>query len=169
VVQTIEERRAKDRERTAKYRRENPEKVKEIQKRSQDRIRDDPERLSKLRGWQTQYREQNRRALSDGERHRKFGITPEGYSELLKSQNGTCAICKQPETATRLGKVKALAVDHCHQSGAIRGLLCADCNTGIGKLRENTSIFLSAIRYLDYHSRQLNHPTGLADAAQTDG
>lgn len=169
MVQTIEDRRAKDRERTAKYRRENPEKVKEIQKRSQDRIKDDPERLSKLREWQTRYREKNRSALSDGERQRKFGITPERYSELLKSQNGTCAICKQPETATRLGKVKALAVDHCHQSGAIRGLLCADCNTGIGKLRENTSIFLSAIQYLEYHSRQTSHPTGLADAAQTDG
>ena len=169
MVQTIEDRRAKDRERTAKYRRENPEKVKEIQKRSQDRIKDNPERLSKLREWQSQYRENNRRALSDGERQRRFGITPERYSELLESQNGACAICKQPETATRLGKVKALAVDHCHQSGAIRGLLCADCNTGIGKLKENIDIFKSAIQYLEYHSRHQSHPTGLADAAQTDG
>ena len=167
MVQSIEDRRAKDRERTAKYRRENPEKVKEIQKRSSERIKDDPERLGKLRNWQQRYRDQNRRALSDGERQRRFGITPERYSELLKLQNGTCAICKQPETATRLGKVKALAVDHCHQSGAVRGLLCADCNMGIGKLKDDPLVLQSAIQYLS--SRYSSHPTGLADAAQTDG
>ena len=149
MVQSIEERRAKDRERTAKYRRENPGKVKAIQKRSKERIKDDLNRLEKLRGWQKQYREKNRQALSDGERQRKFGITPERYSELLELQNGTCAICKQPETATRLGKVKALAVDHCHQSGVVRGLLCADCNTGIGKLKDDPVVLQSAIQYLN--------------------
>ena len=118
-----QERRAKDRERTAKYRSKNPEKIKEIQKRSYDRLKSDPNRIEKLREWQKQYREKNRKALSDGERKRRFGITPERYAELFKSQNGTCAICKIPETATRLGKVKALSVDHCHKSGAIRGLL----------------------------------------------
>ena len=164
-----EERKRRGREKSAQYRRDNPEKWREIDRRAKLKARQDPEKNLQTLTYQKQYRENNRRVLSDRERQRRFGITPEGYSELLKSQNGTCAICKQPETATRLGKVKALAVDHCHQSGAIRGLLCADCNTGIGKLRENTSIFLSAIRYLDYHSRQLNHPTGLADAAQTDG
>jgi len=47
-----------------------------------------------------------------------------------------------------MGKVKALAVDHCHQSGAVRGLLCADCNMGIGKLKEDPLVFQSAIQYL---------------------
>ena len=150
----VVERRAKYRERTAKYRRENPEKVKEIQKRSAERIKDDPDRLEKLREWQKRYREKNRKALSDGERKRKFGITPSEYAELLKSQNGLCAICNNPETATRLGKVKTLSVDHCHKTNAVRGLLCSDCNTGIGKLKEDKSIFISAIRYLEYHSEQ---------------
>ena len=143
-----QERRAKDRERTAKYRSENPEKIKEIQKRSYDRLKSDPDRIEKLREWQKQYREKNRKALSDGERKRRFGITPEKYAELFKSQNGTCAICTNPETATRLGKVKALSVDHCHKSGAIRGLLCSDCNTGIGKLKDDVKILQSAIQYL---------------------
>jgi hypothetical protein len=143
-----QERRAKDRERTAKYRSENPEKIKEIQKRSYDRLKNDPDRIEKLREWQKRYREKNRRALSDSERKRRFGITPEKYAELFKSQNGTCAICKNSETATRLGKVKALSVDHCHKSGAIRGLLCSDCNTGIGKLKDDVKILQSAIHYL---------------------
>lgn len=164
-----EERRRRDREKSAKYRRENPEKWKEIDRRAKLKAKQDPEKVLRRLTYQKQYREENRRALSDRERQRRFGITPERYSELSESQNGACAICKQPETATRLGKVKALAVDHCHQSGAIRGLLCADCNTGIGKLKENIDIFQSAIQYLEYHSRHSNHPTGLADAAQTDG
>jgi hypothetical protein len=151
VTHTLDERRRKDRERTAKYRRENPEKIKVIQKRSTERIKNNPGRLEKLRGWQKQYREENRKALSDGERKRRFGITPERYSELLKSQNGVCAICNQPEIATRLGKVKALAVDHCHKSGKIRGLLCSDCNTGIGKLKDDPKVLLAAIQYLTYH------------------
>lgn len=151
MTHTLDERRRKDRERTAKYRRENPEKIKVIQKRSTERIKNNPDRLGKLRGWQKQYREENRKALSDGERKRKFGITPERYSELLQSQNGLCAICNQPETATRLGKVKALAVDHCHKSGGIRGLLCSDCNTGIGKLKDDPKVLLAAIQYLTYH------------------
>ncbi len=142
-------RRIKGRERAARYRSENPEKAKEIQKRSYGRIKNDPERLEKLRLWQKQYREKNRKALSDGERKRRFGITPEEYEKRFQSQSGTCAICKQPETATRLGKVKALSVDHCHKTGAIRGLLCSDCNTGIGKLKDDPKVLRSAIQYLE--------------------
>jgi len=162
-----EERRRKGRERAAKYRSENPEKFKEAQRRSKDRIKSNPERLEKLREWQKRYRDKNRKALSDGERRRRFGVTPEMYASLLQSQNGTCAICNKEETATRLGKVKALSVDHSHKTGAIRGLLCSDCNTGIGKLKDDPTILQSAIQYLT--SRHPNHPTGLADAAQTDG
>jgi transketolase len=154
MKQSDEERRRRNREKSAKYRRENPEKWKEIDRRSKLKLRQNPEKNLQKLTYQQQYREENRKALSDKERQRRFGITPEGYSDLFKSQNGTCAICKQPETATRLGKVKALAVDHCHRSGVVRGLLCADCNTGIGKLKENKNILLSAIRYLDKHSEQ---------------
>ena len=151
MTQSIEDRRRKDRERTAKYRRENPEKIKEIQKRSHDRIKGDLDRLEKLRKWQKRYREENRNALNDRERQRKFGITSQKYVELFKAQNGVCAICKNPETATRLGKIKALAVDHCHKSGAVRGLLCSDCNTGIGKLKDDPEVLHSAIQYIEKH------------------
>jgi len=146
-----QERRIKGRERTARYRKKNPDKIKEIQKRSYDRRKNDPDRLEKLRGWQKQYREDNRKALSDGERKRRFGITPESYADLFKSQLGACAICKNPETATRLGKTKALSVDHCHKTGAIRGLLCSDCNTGIGKLKDDPKVLRMAAQYLEYH------------------
>ena len=78
-----------------------------------------------------------------------FGLSLEQYQEMHDRQDGKCAICGQPETQLRDGKVKALAVDHCHSTGRIRGLLCSDCNTGIGKLKEDVEILQSAIRYLN--------------------
>jgi hypothetical protein len=75
----------------------------------------------------------------------KFGITPEQYQEMLKAQNGVCAICFQKETR------RALSVDHNHITGKVRGLLCDDCNHGIGKLKtdEGTALLFSAIKYIE--------------------
>jgi hypothetical protein len=47
--------------------------------------------------------------------------------------------------------VKALAVDHNHETGALRGLLCCDCNQALGKFQDSRDILLKAIRYLDKH------------------
>ena len=77
-----------------------------------------------------------------------FGISLEQYQEMHEKQDGKCKICGQPETQVRGGKVKSLAVDHDHKTGRIRGLLCCDCNQGIGKLKEDFEILQNAIRYL---------------------
>ena len=82
---------------------------------------------------------------------RKFGISLSKYSEMLAQQGNKCAICGQPETHMRGGKVKALAVDHNHTTGAVRGLLCSDCNTGLGKFKDSRSVLKAAIAYLDSH------------------
>ena len=74
---------------------------------------------------------------------RRYGITLENYNVLLKNQSGLCAICKQKCTSGR-----KLAVDHCHKGGHVRGLLCGRCNRGIGYLREDSVIVLSALNYL---------------------
>ena len=142
-------RRQKDRERAAAYRRANPEKAREISRRANAKRRKDPAKLISIREYQKVYRERNSNVLAAKERERKFGISHAEYAELHQRQGGVCAICKKPETATRNGKVKSLAVDHCHTTGRIRGLLCADCNTGIGKLKEDRNIFLAAIQYLE--------------------
>jgi hypothetical protein len=142
-------RREKDRVRAANYRRANPDKAKEISRRANAKRRKDPAIIVSIREYQKEYRDKNRETLAAKERERKFGISHAEYAELHQRQGGVCAICKKPETATRNGKVKSLAVDHCHSTGRIRGLLCADCNTGIGKLREDRNIFLAAIQYLE--------------------
>ncbi len=75
---------------------------------------------------------------------KKYGITIDQYEDLLIKQNGVCAICHQTcKTGTRL------AVDHNHITGKIRGLLCTNCNRGIGMFQENILILKSAIQYLN--------------------
>ncbi len=75
---------------------------------------------------------------------RVFGITLEKYNEMYSAQKGCCKICKLHSTEFK----KNLAVDHCHKTNSIRGLLCHHCNTAIGLLKEDPLIFEEAIRYL---------------------
>lgn len=81
---------------------------------------------------------------------RRYGITEEDYDRLLELQDGRCAICRQAETtnANNGERLKLLAVDHDHQTGQVRGLLCAQCNKGIGNLREDPVILQNALDYL---------------------
>jgi hypothetical protein len=71
------------------------------------------------------------------------------YSEMLVKQEYKCGICRKPETILSTnGKVKNLAVDHCHKTNIVRGLLCERCNRAIGLLRDNYKNCLSASMYL---------------------
>jgi hypothetical protein len=72
---------------------------------------------------------------------RKYNLTEEEYSVMLEKQGGTCAICFSKCT-------RALAVDHEHATGRVRGLLCNNCNRGIGHLKDDVAILVSAIKYL---------------------
>ncbi len=74
---------------------------------------------------------------------RRHGITVEEYDRMLMSQRGVCAICFDH---CRTGK--RLAVDHCHETGRIRGLLCLDCNQTLGKFMDVPERFEQAARYL---------------------
>ena len=81
---------------------------------------------------------------------RNYGVTVEQYDQMLKAQNGVCAICGKPETRVAHGGVgiRPLSVDHCHESKNIRGLLCSHCNTALGLLNDDVDLFLKAIEYL---------------------
>lgn len=82
----------------------------------------------------------------DYDRKKAFGMSPGTYAEIYKQQNGRCAIC-QCEDPAKLGK-RGFHVDHCHTANIIRGLLCHNCNVGIGNLRHDENIMLAAIEYL---------------------
>lgn len=73
-----------------------------------------------------------------------YGITTEYYDRMLESQDGRCAICKQPPS----GKRKSLCVDHCHETGEIRGLLCLACNWGLGYFKDSVENLHQAVSYL---------------------
>lgn len=74
---------------------------------------------------------------------RKFNLNLTNYNEMLKKQNNVCKICLQHEKNNR-----NLAVDHCHKTNKIRGLLCTQCNTGLGLFNDNIDTMLKAINYL---------------------
>jgi hypothetical protein len=80
---------------------------------------------------------------------KRFGLTLEQYQQMYDAQNGRCAICKEHER--RLGKDDKplpLSVDHDHKTNKVRKLLCGDCNTAIGLMKENILCLQSAIEYL---------------------
>lgn len=79
-----------------------------------------------------------------------YGITLEDFDKMFVEQGGVCAICKLPQTVeNRKGVVSHLCVDHCHKTGKVRGLLCNNCNKGIGNLKESKLNLLRAIEYLE--------------------
>lgn len=75
----------------------------------------------------------------------RYGISTEQYESLLSAQKGACAIC----TITKCATGKRLAVDHCHSTQKIRGLLCARCNLLIGAAQESNDILNATIKYLN--------------------
>lgn len=77
-----------------------------------------------------------------------YGISYQEYLVMLEAQGGCCAICGTDDT----GKRKAFAVDHCHETGVVRGLLCSSCNTGIGLLKEDLGIMKRAMEYVKFHN-----------------
>jgi len=74
-----------------------------------------------------------------------IGITPDDYKKMLEGQNGKCAICGAIESHS---KGHRLAVDHDHETGKIRGLLCHNCNVGLGNFKDSPDLIRSAIEYL---------------------
>jgi len=79
-----------------------------------------------------------------------LGTDEDSYDVLLKSQNGGCAICGTPVGhLSRYGTPCRLAVDHDHETGQIRGLLCGSCNRGLGFFGDSPTLLKAAILYLD--------------------
>ena len=76
------------------------------------------------------------------------GITTETYQAMLSAQNGLCAVCCRPETAKVNGRRRALAIDHCHETNRVRGLLCTNCNSALGLLADDPVRITALLSYL---------------------
>ena len=73
---------------------------------------------------------------------RKYDITADEYDEMLGCQDGGCKICGKS-----FERVK-LAVDHDHNTGKVRGILCENCNRGLGMFKDDPELLKSAVQYL---------------------
>lgn len=87
-------------------------------------------------------------------RNSKAKISKDIYDLMLIDQNNVCKLCLNPETvmnSPKSGKINRLAIDHCHKTDKIRGLLCRSCNLMLGNARDSIEILQSAIKYLQKH------------------
>lgn len=134
----------------AEYKRANREKLRDYEKarRARKKARtlqlsraqqSAPEAKATKRAWYLKNRE---RILADRV-HSKFALTPEQVAKLRAAQGEACAIC-----GDKLGTGQASAIDHCHASGRVRGVLCAHCNRGLGCFRDRPELLKSAAAYL---------------------
>lgn len=73
----------------------------------------------------------------------RYGITADDYAAMMESQGGLCRVCRKPPSRTRL------AVDHNHETGTIRGLLCQNCNRGLGLLGDDPALMRALADYVE--------------------
>jgi hypothetical protein len=101
-----------------------------------------PVNLKRRKGYMRQY-----------DLNKSYGITVDQYNELYNNQNGKCAICDKTVEEKHKGRKKNLCIDHCHDEGFIRGLLCDSCNRGIGLFEDDPELLLKAATYLKKHKK----------------
>ena len=103
--------------------------------------------------WRERHPEQNAARQREWQEKRRlevaYGLSRAGYERLLVAQNGVCAICRQPETRLQRSKPMRLSVDHDHDTGTVRGLLCCMCNRGIGLFHDTPLHLRAAADYLE--------------------
>jgi len=120
-----------------KYRLKNKEKLQEYNKQYAEKNKEKIKRYNKAK-----YR-RNPEYYKELNLQRNFKLIIDQYNKLLEDQNSKCAICGRDNNVK-----KALAVDHNHKTGKIRGLLCHNCNIGLGVFNDNPLILIKVVKYL---------------------
>lgn len=136
----------------------NKEALKEYQSRYyKERRLTDPEYKARTnkqsKEWWEKHKETAKLRHKDCKLKRQYNISLGDYNNLLEQQQNVCAICSQPESSidSRHQLIRKLAVDHCHSTGKVRGLLCQTCNTTLGKVKESEEHLQALINYLRKH------------------
>jgi hypothetical protein len=91
------------------------------------------------------WREKNPERHADNHARWKYGVEHGSYARMLEAQNGKCAICGTTQPGLRISRFH---IDHCHETGKVRGLLCSPCNTGLGQFKHDTTLLKAASDYL---------------------
>lgn len=153
---TDEELKERDKARRKSYREANREKIQAYTKQWRATNSEHVKAYAKsshakeasLDDYQQRYWEKNLKAF--------YKMTITEFNELWVAQDGKCAICKA--SMSPRGRAKdAVAVDHNHKTGAVRGLLCRGCNHGIGCLKDSPDVLRAACSYLEERGNYSNH------------
>lgn len=102
--------------------------------------------------WTRENPERHRASQRKATYKRLFGISVETYNSMLEAQGYKCALCGAPPGDRRLD------VDHCHEDGNVRGLLCYRCNMALGLFREDPTLLRAAADYIDGYRGFRNVP-----------
>jgi hypothetical protein len=106
--------------------------------------------LTHKRLWRDKNRLKVRREVYEKSLLRNYGLTLAEYEQMFSAQDGLCAICGLPETAlNRDGSIRRLHVDHDHETGMVRALLCSACNSVLGYIEAHPERVPHAMAYLD--------------------
>ena len=102
------------------------------------------------KAYRERHKERDRVNRRNESRRRKYGLSEDGYNKIIEYQNDTCPICLRHLTHGwgQFHKATKAVVDHCHDTGITRGILCTQCNKGIGLLKDDPDFLLRAIEYL---------------------
>jgi hypothetical protein len=105
--------------------------------RAKQRERNHANRAANLEG--------ERKRVREGGRLHRYGITPAAFDALLAEQGGLCAICRTDNPGARIA---SFCVDHDHETGAVRGLLCDRCNVMLSRARDSIEVLVNAAEYI---------------------
>ena len=108
------------------------------------RNRNKNKRQEKIREWRVKHKDK----IEDDRLKKTYGISLEDYKTLLFKQNNCCAICTKNEKEFKI----KLAVDHDHETGKVRGLLCRFCNQALGALGDNLEGIMQVVKYLNFEN-----------------
>jgi len=121
----------------------DPERRKEYNRRYHAENRE--KHLASNRAWRDENAESYREAKRRSALLRRYGISQEQFVDLFEAQDGACAICGTSEPG---GRRNTLHIDHCHDTGKVRGLLCNPCNLMLGLAKDNPAALTRAADYL---------------------
>lgn len=111
-----------------------------------DKYENDKEYRENRKSYSREWHVRNKSRSRDNQLSRKYGLNQEDLDDLINQQENRCAICGDEFQETP-------NIDHCHETGKVRGLLCRTCNVGLGHFKDNLELLQSAIRYLEETNR----------------